>query len=77
MESYLTSIGVALPAGIDLLNATSISRDGRTITGYTTVSGNVQQPWVATIPLPGGFCILAGACLYTLRRVPRAIVPAR
>ncbi|GJQ30076.1 MAG: hypothetical protein HBSAPP03_19600 [Phycisphaerae bacterium] len=52
LESYLLSIGMSVPAGIDLNDATGISRDGRTIVGYTSVSGLSRQSWVATIPSP-------------------------
>lgn len=66
LESYLLSIGVTLPSGVDLRNATSISRDGRIIVGYTSTSP--VQGFVVTIPTPASFLVLALVPLASRRR---------
>ncbi len=71
LREYLSSIGVSVPDSVSLLEATGISRDGRTIIGYTSVSGNTQQGFIATIPAPAGLAVLLCPLTASLRRPRR------
>lgn len=54
LQDYLSSLGVATPAGWRLAAATSVSADGMTISGYAQqIGANRFQAFVATIPAPG------------------------
>lgn len=55
LEQYLFALGVTVPDNINLYEATGISRDGRTIVGYTGVTGRpdaVYEGFIVTIPAP-------------------------
>ncbi|CAG0979087.1 hypothetical protein PHYC_01666 [Phycisphaerales bacterium] len=52
LADYLALHGVTVPAGVNLLTATSVSADGRTFAGYTGIPGQVRDGFVATIPSP-------------------------
>lgn len=65
LQDYMQSIGVAIPAGMNLAIATSVSADGRTIVG--TASAGHGEGFVITIPSPSVLaCFAAG--LVCLRR---------
>lgn len=69
LSAYLTHYGIAVPAGINLLTATSVSADGMTIAGYTGIPGAGVQGWVVTIPAPSGaVCVGFGTLGLALRR---------
>ncbi len=72
LADYLARYGVALPPGIHLISATAVGADGRTIAGYADVPGQRWQGFVASIPAPGTWALLAGGCLLARcrRRLP-------
>ncbi len=57
LTSYLTDMGVTVPANINLRIATGISADGQTIVGYMGPPGTVRQGFVVTIPAPASVLI--------------------
>lgn len=65
LQDYMQSIGVVIPAGMNLQIANGISADGRTIVG-TSFSGH-GEGFVITIPSPSVLCFAAGVLL-TFRR---------
>ncbi len=71
LRQYLVSIGVSIPDGINLSGLTGVSRDGRTIIGYTSVLGKTQQGFIATIPAPAGLAVLLCPLTASLRRPRR------
>jgi uncharacterized membrane protein len=66
LAGYLSSQGVQAPSGWNLIKATSISADGRTIAGYAQ-RGNEFQGFVVTIPAPSTF-VVVGVGLFCLAR---------
>lgn len=66
LNTYLPTLGLDL-TGWSLRTATGVSADGRVIVG-SGVFGGVEQAWVATIPTPGGACLLIFAGVAASRR---------
>ena len=59
LKSYLVGHGVSGLTGWTLLEATDISADGRTIVGYGTNPTGNMEAWVATVPEPSAWVLLA------------------
>lgn len=59
LSDYLLMHGITVPQGVNLLTATSISADGRTIGGYTGLPGQVREGFVVTIPAPASILALS------------------
>ncbi len=55
LSDYLLRNGVAVPADWTLLQATAVSADGLTITGWGSNSSTGGEGFVVTIPAPGPF----------------------
>ena len=62
-----TDLGLDL-TGWRLITARAISSDGRTIVGLGRNPNNINESWIATIPEPGTFSLLAFGGLFLLRR---------
>ncbi|MDX2131993.1 MAG: hypothetical protein SFY69_08075 [Planctomycetota bacterium] len=70
LSEYLGGIGVQLPPGLTLYNATGVSADGLTIVGYTT--GTVGQGFVITIPAPTSLIVFTLVPAFVFRRRSRS-----
>lgn len=68
LSAYLSFHGITVPSGINLLTATAVSADGRTIAGYTGPPGAGIQGWVVTVPSPGSVLVLSALPLARSRR---------
>jgi uncharacterized membrane protein len=66
-ELLETDYGLAL-SGWDLIFATGISADGSTVVGFGINPDGQTEGWVATVPEPGTFTLLAiGGALVGMR----------
>ncbi|GJQ28874.1 MAG: hypothetical protein HBSAPP03_07580 [Phycisphaerae bacterium] len=75
LAAYLAYHSIAVPAGVNLVEARAVSADGRTIDGWT--GGAVSQGFVVTIPSPGTTMLFLGvlAGVGHGRRRPNALAP--
>ncbi|GJQ29499.1 MAG: hypothetical protein HBSAPP03_13830 [Phycisphaerae bacterium] len=68
LSIYLAFHGISVPSGINLLTATAVSADGRTIAGYSGPPGQVREGFVVHIPSPATLLVFPALFAARLRR---------
>lgn len=67
LSEYLALFDIDVPSGVRLHNISSISADGRTITGDARVNG-IERAYVVRVPTPAGVTLFACSSMLAVAR---------